>query len=811
MKKSILLITFTWICLLSYGQKEIKAVRTTENIKIDGLLNEAAWSEAPASDRFIQTSPDPGKASRQKSKIRILYDDKALYVGAILYDTAPDSILTELTLRDNAENDDWFGVFLNPYDDGLAGTGFSVTAAGVQLDGRFTPEDRDMSYDLVWASEVRIHDSGWTVEMRIPYSAIRFPKSKEQHWAINFIREIRRYREESWWNEVTPDGPGVLTQMGYLTGIRDIEPPLRLSFTPYISTYLDITSDPVDHSLKSDERINGGMDLKYGINDAFTLDMTLIPDFGQVEFDEQVLNLSPFEVRFDERRQFFTEGVQLFNRGDIFYSRRIGGTPFYRDEVASQLKENETLTSNPGRSQLINATKISGRNSKKLGIGFFNALENRMYATAEDEQGRSRQILSNPLTNYNIIVLDQALKNNSYVAFINTNVWREGAAPEANVSAGEFELRDKTNTYSGSGGINISQHYYPGPDNTELGLQYWGAIKKISGNFQFDLSYFVMDDQYDQSDLGFQLNNNTREADITLSYNIYEPKGPFIRHLNDINISYNRLYNPNALVSWNISAFHLTTFQNFLTVGSRIYASPAGYNDYFDPRKEGFFYHRPASGGIFAFFSPDYRKKFVVDIRGGVDLTEEKGRWGFFANVAPRIRFNDKFFTTFSWSQNRSYHDVGYATFWEDKVIFGQRNQLTLTQTLIGSYIFNNKMGMRMKLRHYWSKVKYFQFYELLSNGELAQTAYSGSDSQGEPLHNTNFNALTLDLGYSWRFAPGSDLSLVWKLSIFQSGNDLPLDYFKNLDLLADNPAFNGLSLKVIYYIDYLNVKDAFR
>jgi len=249
----------------------------------------------------------------------------------------------------------------------------------------------------------------------------------------------------------------------------------------------------------------------------------------------------------------------------------------------------------------------------------------------------------------------------------------------------------------------------------------------------------------------------------------------------------------------------------YLTVGSNLYVSPAGYNDYFDPRKEGYFYHRPANAGLFAFFSPDYRKKFVVDIRGGANFSEEKGRWSFFANIAPRFRFSDKFFSTFSWSQRRAFHDVGYATFRDDQVIFGQRNQLTLTQTLVGSYIFNNKMGMRLKLRHYWSKVKYLEFYELLQNGQLAPTDYRGVDDNGNALHNTNFNALTLDLGYSWRFAPGSDLSLVWKVSIFQYGNDLPLDYFKNLNLLADNPAFNGLSLKVIYYIDYLSIREVFR
>ncbi len=808
MKHFFTLLLMIFFLSAGYSQKVIEAIRTQSPVKIDGVLSEPDWQNAPATNDFIQLSPNPGKASRQKSVVRMIFDDQAIYVGAILYDRNPDSILRELTLRDKTGNDDWFGVLINPYDDGLGGTGFSVTAAGVQSDGRFTSDDEDLSYDLVWDSEVLLHDSGWTVEIRIPYSALRFPDGEEQHWAVNFVREIRRYREESWWNEVSPEGPGVLTQMGHIRGLKNIKAPIRLSFTPYISSYLDVVHDPADGNTESNTHFNGGMDLKYGINDAFTLDMTLIPDFGQVEFDEQVLNLSPFEVRFDERRQFFTEGVQLFNRGDIFYSRRIGGTPYYRDAVDGELRDNEQIIHNPGRSQLINATKISGRNSHKLGIGIFNALENRMYATVEDENGHSRKILTNPLTNYNIFVLDQALKNNSYVAFINTNVWREGAAPEANVSAGEFEIREKTNTYSAKGGLNVSQHYYPAPDNTELGLQYWGALEKISGRFQASAWYSVKDDQYDQSDLGFQLNNNTREGGIELKYNIYEPKSSAIQHRNNLSFNYERLYKPDAFVSWQASYFHLTTFSNFLTVGGNLYTSPSGSNDYFEPRKEGYFYHRPATSGFFAFISPDYRKKFVVDVKGGINMTEEKGRWSYFTEIGPRMRFSDKLFSTFTWSLNRNFHDVGFATFVnDDQIIFGQRNQLTLTQTLVGSYIFNNKMGLRLKLRHYWSKVQYARFYELLSDGNVTPSPYSGTDDDGNSLHDANFNALTLDLGYSWRFAPGSDLSLVWKMSVFQNSRELPRDYFENIHSLSENPTYNSLSLKVIYYIDFLYIK----
>jgi hypothetical protein len=257
--------------------------------------------------------------------------------------------------------------------------------------------------------------------MRIPYSALRFTSSEGQTWGLNITRRRNKTGQQYMWNPVDPKVNGFINQEGLWRGIEKIDAPIRLSFSPYFSTY--VNHYPYKTAGKKDvtSSVNGGMDVKYGITDAFTLDMTLIPDFGQVQSDNQVLNLSPFEVRYNENRAFFTEGTELFNKGNLFYSRRIGSRPLHYWDVYGQLNTDEEVIKNPSESKLINATKISGRTKGGLGIGFFNALTKPIHATVEDNAKQKREIETAPLTNYNIIVFDQTLKNNSSVSFINTN------------------------------------------------------------------------------------------------------------------------------------------------------------------------------------------------------------------------------------------------------------------------------------------------------------------------------------------------------------------------------------------------------
>ena len=411
---------FIFISLLlsnnASGQnKELQASRTKEKIKVDGQGLEASWTKAQIATSFLERNPTEGKPPRFKTEVKMLFDDNNIYILGYCYDDHPDSILTQLGERDDRLNADLFSVSFDTYDKKLDAFTFSVTASGVQSDSRIS----DPAFNAVWESAVQIVDDGWIVEIKIPYYAIRFPKGEEQKWNLQFEREIRRSRTELQWSLVPKNVETRLNYWGTLSGLNNIKDPARISLLPYVSSFAEFGNN------QSAVGYGVGADLKIGLNESFTLDMTLLPDFSQVRSDNIVKNLSAFEVVFDEQRPFFQEGVDLFNLGDLFYSRRIGGVPEGFYQAFTALDSNEVITDNPNTSRLINVAKVSGRNKNGLGIGVMNAVTAATDATVKNvETGKVRQIRTNPMVNYNIISFDQNLKNNSSIYFINLNTSR---------------------------------------------------------------------------------------------------------------------------------------------------------------------------------------------------------------------------------------------------------------------------------------------------------------------------------------------------------------------------------------------------
>ncbi|HEX6849626.1 MAG TPA: DUF5916 domain-containing protein, partial [Chitinophagaceae bacterium] len=442
------------------------AVKTNQPLKIDGNLDDAAWREASVATDFIQNFPDAGQLSTVRTEVRILYDNGAVYVGAMLYDD-PQLIRKQLTARDQEQQTDvdYFSVFFDTYHDKQNGFQFLVTSANVQTDSRLSPnftgdfgDYGDKTWDAVWESKTKILDNGWTVEMRIPYFSLRFPNKDVQDWGLQLMRFTRRNNERSCWNYFDPNVNGFLNQFGDFTGLKNIQPPLRLSFSPYLSGGVNIS--PTPNGNKTEWLKSGGMDVKYGINESFTLDATIIPDFGQVVSDNVVNNLTPYEIRFAENRPFFTEGTELFNKAGLFYSRRVGEMPQRFTAVQNIAQNNPSLeiVENPAVTNLYNAIKLSGRTKGKLGLGFFNAVGQEERAILRNTTtGKDTSIVTEPLANYNIIVIDQALKNRSYVTFTNTNVIREYINRDANVSAIDFSFFDKENTFNVRGAARYSQ------------------------------------------------------------------------------------------------------------------------------------------------------------------------------------------------------------------------------------------------------------------------------------------------------------------------------------------------------------------
>ncbi|MGB1207409.1 MAG: DUF5916 domain-containing protein [Chitinophagales bacterium] len=808
---------------------KINYIQKAENApKIDGVLDDEIWQELPAMTNFTAFEPEVGKKPSKRTEVKIAYDNSAMYVAAYMYDDKPEDIQRQLGLRDSWGNGnfamldinaDYFGIFLDTYHDKQNAFGFVVTASDVQNDARFTIFNQDNSWNAVWYSKARIVEDGWIVEMAIPYGALRFSEKDVQNWGVGLIRQVRSLRERSMWSPFDPAENGLANQFGVLEGLKDIEPPLRLSVTPYVSTYYQRytdTQNPEDNG-SSGPTPRGGMDLKYGINESFTLDMVLIPDFGQVQSDDEVLNLSPFEVRYDENRPFFTEGTELFSKANLFYSRRVGGRPNGFYDVEDNLEEGETLVENMSEVPMYNATKLSGRTAKQLGIGFFNAVTGDAYATIENEAGEKYKVKTDDLTNYNIIVFDQALKNRSYVSVINTNVMRKGSGRDANVTGTEFRFANKKNTYAINGVANLSQVWDTENDEQpSVGYKYNVEIAKVSGNLQYGIWQNVESDTYDPNDLAYLYNNNEFSNGIFLRYNQYNPFWIFNNASAGINFNYQRLYSPNKFQEFGIWSYaNGTLAKSFTSLGFNFHIIPVKGNDFFEPREDDRFSVSSQSFMLNTWVSTDYRKKIAIDANAAYRMNPLYNQKIYDWGISPRFRPNDKLFFIYDLYNLVFVKEVGYVHTIEhddaeNEVIYGVRERNTVVNTLEARYLFNSRMAVNLRARHYWSKAIYKDFKFLHTDGYVIDTDYTGE-------HNRNFNAFTLNLGYTWQFAPGSELSLVWKSDIFSS-QDSDSDTDEYLEIAANNyfynfsdtfnaPQNNTFSLKILYYIDYQMIK----
>jgi len=778
---------------------------------IDGILDEPSWLNAETASGFIQEDPAPGQAPAQPTNVWVLYDDQAIYIGARMHDEMPHLIARELSERNVIGNTDYFEVVIDPYRDGINGYSFVLTASGVQRDARIYNNNRDAAWDTVWESAVSIDSAGWSVEMRIPFAAIRFPKSTLQHWNINFGRNIRRYREQSWWNEIDPALTGFLAQSGVLKNLRDLKPPLRLSLYPFLA----LSKEYNGYTGQNPWGLSGGMDLKLGIGQAFTLDMTLIPDFSQTQTDRDYLNLSPFELVFDENRPFFTEGMELFNRGNLFYSRRIGGRPGYYIPITDELEAGDEVVFFPQSAQLINATKLSGRTNFGLGLGFFNAISAKENALIVSDNGEERYIPVVPMTNFNMVVADQSLKNNSNIALSNTNVSRTGKAPSSNVSGADFQLFNAGRMFAlkGFGHYSLKNQTDVSP---ETGYQYQLEFGKVSGNFRGAIRYRSISDSFDPNDMGLLQINNEKSVSGSLGYFLYEPTGPFNRFNNQVHFRRAQLFTGSDLTGLRFDWDATTYFKNWDFLRVAINVHPIAVKDFFEPRTNDFssYYLMPARAYGNFYFSTDYRRKLAIDLRLEGTTFDEDDRYIYAWTIEPRVRFSDRFsmIATTRWiafNNDKGFvrpksAAIGYENIEAGDIIFGSRNRSSIENSLELKYIFTNRMNASLRGRHFYSLVEYRDFFKLKADGTLTNSGYTGKTEDAPlTLHDLAFHIFTIDLIYTWRFAPGSDLIFVWKNNIFSGRNEVPDNYFRELGNLLTGPQENALVVKAIYYLDY--------
>lgn len=781
--------------------KQLPAKRTTSTLKIDGALEEAAWKEAAPATNFIEWRPTAGKPqdSANRTVVYLLYDNSSVYVGGYCYERTKDSISRELIGRDKVGINDFVGVIFDTYHDKINAVGFYVTPYGEQFDAKYSnTSGEDGSWNAVWDSEAKVWADGWSFEMRIPYSALRFANRDNQTWGLNITRRRNKTGQQYMWNPIDPQVNGFINQGGEWTGIEKIEPPLRLSFSPYLSGYVN-HYDPDKKEFRTS--VNGGMDVKYGITESFTLDMTLIPDFGQVPTDPQVLNLTPFEVKYDENRAFFTEGTELFSKGGLFYSRRIGAMPLRFGKVEN-LRSTHNVVENPTESKLLNATKVSGRTKKGLGIGLFNAVTKPMYAVVEDNNTKVRErIQTNPLTNFNIVVVDQTLKNNSSVSFINTNVWRRGRDYDANVMAGLFDFNNKKNTYNWNGKVALNK-FLGDSLRKSMGYSHNLGFGKTGGRLNFQVVQEVVDSNYNISDMGYFTMNNYIDHYFWTGYKWTKPGKWFNRMQLNYNFGYSRTFKGNQYQRLFTNVNGNVQLKNLWWVGGFIGYNPEA-NDFYEPHRAGRHFRTSRRLNMEAWFESNGAKKYSFGGSVSTGRYEmEKGR-SYYFSLFHTYRFSDKF----SLSQQSSYqpfsNNVGFDNFDDHEIVFSLRDRITTENTISGKYNFNNKSGINVKLRHYWSEVENGTYYRLKGDGSLA--AYSPSSAYER--NHQNFNHFTFFAEYARQFAPGSFIYIVWKNENLNNGSFIDHNYFKNLNRTIEAPHSNNLSVRILYYLDYLDLK----
>jgi hypothetical protein len=803
--------------------KITRAVAVTFAPRIDGSLDDVAWQQAPIATDFITNTPVYGKPATSRTEVRVVYDNSSVYIGAYLYESSGE-VRRQFTPRDNLQraNVDYFSVFLDTYKDRQNAYQFLVTSRNVQSDARVSPNYKsesgaygDLSWDAVWDSRVSIRPDGWVIEMRIPFFSLRFAPKPEQEWGIQFMRFNRALNETSFWNPVNPAVSGFANQFGDMAGLKNLVPPLRLSFSPYISagyreTPLSAGKDQYE-TLKS-----GGMDLKYGINESFTLDATLIPDFGQVISDNVVNNLSPFEIQFRENRPFFTEGTELFNKANIFYSRRIGKTPDLYDSLHHQIRSGELddylLVKNPSVTRLYNAIKFSGRTRNNLGIGFFNAVTQPAKARLRHRTtGADSVITTEPLTNYNIFVLDQALKNRSYITLTNTNVLRNGHERDANVTALDMALYDKANRY----GLVLRPRFSSVFDSLGgyNGFSSYLEIGKVSGNLQFSLINEIASDQYDPNDLGFLLAPNKFANTASVSYNIYQATRHFLNQSYKLSIKHSCLYKPFTYQRNNYEASAFWLFKNFWDLTLMTDIAPGWYNDFFEMQTPASLLQTPRQPlkrspyySLFITGSSDSRKRLFVNwTLGGAEGPLPNDPY-YTVTVGARYRFGDRFSIDASYNRQYDNGQFGYA-FLRDGAsqapILARRQYADVTTVLSGVYNFTSRMNLTFRARHFWNRLLNTNLYNVKPDGYWTErTDLTPSD------YNVNYNAFNLDVFYTWDFRLGSRLILGWKnwlgkdYEYFINGAVYKY-YTNNADRVFHTPHGNEFTIRFIYFLNY--------
>ena len=790
LRLSFTLVFFTALVTTAQQLTTIRATPTEHVISINGFLDEPAWEEAEVIQEFFQREPAEGSPATRKTEVRILFGADNVYVGAIMYDT-PHEIENTLGRRDEFNRADWLLVSFDSYFNRRTAYTFAVNAAGVQLDGQqgriptittsgiSRIEGLDISWDAIWFSAVRITNEGWMAELRIPYSMLRFPGVEEQTWGLHIARRIPRLGEVTEWPYIPrTERANLVARYGQIQGIMNLKPRRNLQIRPYLLTGLDIIESATQPGKgDSDTRIDVGGDIKVGLGPNIMLDVTINPDFGQVEADPAVLNLTAFETLYTEKRPFFVEGAEIFQfgigRSSLFYTRRMGA-----------------------REPIIGAAKVSGRSAGGLSFGLL---------------GTSAGHNFKPSHNYGLIRGSQQLGKYSSAGAILTMFQSpagNGSGWQSMTGGVDWDLRFGENRFSFEG-IAAFANREPLVAGQEGQRGFMGGLimKKREGIIDGHVTLLVFSDRYNPNDIGWtSFEQNFYEAWSGLTYNIHagQPFGHFQR----ANIRLYHRQRLSYLQGWNMGDFFQVRTE-WMTINSELirfsssFSETIGGYDIWETRGLDR-WARPSTIMFAGEYNTDERRNWLVTSEGSYKFARDGGKlymMGVKGNldVGTRLSFSgslkgDWERSNTAWASNEAFRktDQGwmignrsvapkelvatdYTAFNDGGLlttllagrpeysagyyfvpVFGKRNTGSLDFTLRSAVTFTNTLSLQLYSQLFLAKGIYDN-HSLLINPDRLEPFDPFPKQQ-----NFAYQHLQSNLVMRWEYRPGSTLFLVW-------------------------------------------------
>ncbi|MEJ2204362.1 MAG: DUF5916 domain-containing protein [Gemmatimonadota bacterium] len=826
--------------------------------RIDGILDDASWDGAAVARGFTQREPRPGMPASQPTEARVLYGADALFVAIRAFDSAPDSIVAELTRRDADERSDRVGFAVDSYLDRRSAFRFTVNPRGVKTDvHHYDDVEEDGRWDPVWDVATRVDEQGWTAEFRVPYSQLRFGEEDEQTWGIQFHRDIARLDEVSLWAPTRPDDGALVSRFGNLEGLENIRRPVRVEVLPYAMSRLREGVVPEDPTARESQAA-GGVDVKYGLSNNFTLDVTVNPDFGQVEADPARVNLTAFESFYPERRPFFQEASNLFDfqislaDGDedletLFYSRRVGRQP-------QGFSSGDARFASPSEQTTIQgAVKLTGRTSGGWSVGVLAAETAEESAQTLGEQGVRGAAVVEPRTHYSVArVVRDLRQGRSAVGVIATGVVREeeaadGLALPVRAFAGGLDVRHRfggdrfelrgwalASRLEGSAqAVSRAQtsavHLFQRPDATHLtfdpgrtalnGYAANLALQRLAGgSWRGKVGVHLRSPGFDVGDAGFQRMSDIRIAFAEVGYERSKPQGPFrswevySTHWGAYSHGNERLERGgnvrgeflmrNLWGGWWGVEYNLEGLTPWMLRGG------PGF------RREG---ELLGWGGVFS----DGRRRLGGRLEGSWSVRPESDSWGW--EIRPSLTWRPTPVATlragpFASSQVEDRQWIGAAG-QEPTYVFGRMEQRTVGAVLRADLAFSPTLSLQVFAQPFVSAGSFSHIREVSDprapryerrfadlgaerGPDAGLLVDLDGDGEAERYDNPDFNfrRLRTNTVLRWEYRPGSTLYLVWSQGREEVLDDGTFRPVRDLRGLLSTRSDDALMVKVTYW-----------